>query len=300
LDKLKKPKYMKLFAAYQITETFDFMEGTDEEGFPRANLSRPVLPRLLSSFLQHTPANSTEALTTYGRLNARSQVHVEYSTTGTSNWQRTDINDGFKIDADGTLWFMGLRSLLKTYGTPSVTLSGGSVTLVTIPANALRMTLAIPTDHRLTRGAQLTADKSASSGFVKLGIADADEAQIDSSLSRTFYADAGQLYTKEIVADPSWPEPESITNSVQAEAGVIRDDSEYADAAALRRLNDIGRMARTGRLITPHIECTARPGQAIDCLVNRGHSGDFPIRGVVQTVIYSNDGKRQYTEREIA
>jgi len=301
---LKKPKYAKCYSHYRITSTYDFQAGTSESTFPLAKLGRPVAPHQLTSFLERTPGTSDSAVTTYSRLSARTPIYVEYNSALTGDepnsatWNLyTPQSDGLKIEADGSIVLDGLRDLGLTYNTPTVTLDGSTVTAVEIRARALRMNLAIPTDHRLFKAVKLATDEA--DNIATVSLADGDEGQIESSssVSRSYYADAAQLYTKHVRSTGSWPTPETVVDATAATGVALRDDSDYALAHAHRKIADVGRLQRDGRLITPHIDITAQPGQAISDILNVGIGSVFPIRGIVHTVIFHNKEKDQITER---
>ena len=291
---LTQPKYSKLLAAWRVSETFDFQSGTSESSKPRCEFGRPILQHLLSSFLEDYAANPN----TYQRLNARAPVQVEFSSTGVSNWIVQNLGDGLHVDSDGTIWLTGLRTARRTLGgNITVSPTSGTVTTVTIPVMAVRMTVAIPCDHRLIASIKLASD--ATSGVSVLPDSENDVDRFEKGLSRLYYADSQDLHTKEIRSS-AYPVPESAGGTIKTN-DPLRDDSTYLQAQVIRRLLEVGRIQRSGRLIMPHIHMAITVGTAIEKLNNSGlQDSTFPIRGVVVGLEYSSDEDSQSLALEVA
>lgn len=315
---LSKPKYSKIFQAYRLASDWDFQANTSESGMPRCVTGRPILPHLLTSFIES--GLSTAPIQPYERLNAYCDVRPEnnlttaYTTPSSPTWHLPDRNDGMAIDADGTIWLPGLRRKDTAY-TASVSTPGQNECVVTLKAAAIRMTVAIPCDHRINAAFKLGIDKTPGLPVYSPPPGGDDSDLIDETLSRLYYADARQLYTKHLrvgsgggagVEQYSFATPQSINGTPETdksgdpETSVIRDDINYATAHLRKRLGDLGRVARTGRLIIPHLAFAWNAGDGIKDLQNTDGSS-FPIRGMPQAVSFYADGDNpQMTEIEIA
>jgi len=293
---VRKPQYWKVCAAYRISEDYNFMLGTSESGLPLCEMGRPILPHQLTSSLEGAAGD------TYSRLSARAPIPVEISANGTfTDMALPDSNDGLTLDADGTIWLTGLRSQSKTY-TIAVTGTAPSVSAVAITPYALRMNVAIPCDHRIVDAMKIPTDQTAN--VTEVGNLNDDADRIDTTLSRLYYADAGALYSKEIRGSPtvpdaarkSWPTPESVASTNAYDDKILRNDIFYLRDALKRRLADIGRVERSGRLVIPHL-CFGMPiGTAIRDLANSS-GANFPVRGIIYEITYNANGdETQWTE----
>ncbi|MCZ7646936.1 MAG: hypothetical protein M5U26_16880 [Planctomycetota bacterium] len=279
-------RYPRVFAAYHVDAEFDWLEGTKYAGFPRATPHPPILPRLLSEFTEEIegqirrvfPAATTvELADDEGEFRARTQL------------------DGLEVDDDGTLWLPGLREAGLS-DPQSGTWKGDLADAGTLEARALRVTLALRLDARLTAalglhgsGEGAGADPNAEAGALAEGLA------------RTYRVDAEGAY-REHLRRESWPVPESVEGAEAApdraaEGAELRGDGARARAHAQRRLAEVARARRSGRLIFP-APALWTPGTAIEELVNAGGTGRYPVRGVVARVRHSY--ARQETEVELA
>jgi hypothetical protein len=284
-----KPMYSKLCAAYRLSDNpniFNPMAGTGEDAkYPVAAVSRPLLPHLLTSFLEGTAATYDQ------KLNSFAEVRVEYKTGNI--WRLAEEADGFsQMDADGTCWLRGARSLGVTH---SVTTSGTSPNIVvTVTPRLLRMTVAIPADHRLDAVRSLSTDPTVIGSNVTTEAGDED--RISQDLSRLYFADTRQLYQRWLRID-SYPTPESVGGTAATEqigANPLRDDSKYLDAHLDKRLREIGRLKRSGRLVIPRLAPSYSVGEQVrnlDC-----SSGAFPVRGAIVGVRYVCEHDEVMTE----
>ncbi len=283
----------KVFVAYRMKSDYDFQAGTSQSAFPRAQVFRPPLPHLLSSYLEGLTSNQKDT------VNALWPVRFELSTDGMA-WFLADEHDGFRIDEDGTFWIPGLRKLaqisfLGNTWVGNINPVPGTPTKPTLARAYIRATLVVPCDHRLTGSLKLACDQTANVNVLPAGD---DSAEIDPNLSRMFAADAAALYAYS-ERYQSWAPPETIKTPGQAaKTGVLRDDTSYITQQLKKRLNDIGRINRSARLLAPHLQAGLNPGDMVADLNNTGDGSSFPIRACCHEVIFTCDGNgKNSTER---
>lgn len=297
-------KYESIFCQYRINPSTPFTAGTSQQGFPEAKLFRPPLPHLLSSYIQSGAGDY------FAQINSRRPIPVEYATNDAgTTWAVMPQPDGIELFADGTISFHSLRdSLLQSIiGTESKTvlwhikLTGtpGSYVLDTFQPTALRMTLAIPCDHRLTA---VCGVSSAMVDTMPLPGGVDDSERINSALVRTLAIDTGALHTLEerggtlgsypIPQSAPWPggvsppaagDGSAASAAVFGNASVMRDDTQLAINHAFRGLGQTARLDRGGTLESTDIDLMAVPGMAIAALENRGGS-TFPIKAMIHAV----------------
>lgn len=288
---LQKPKYYKICAAWRIAPDYDYQSGTSETGYPIAEIGRPILPAQLTSYLEGLAGSTSNT----DRYSTRCPLYVEYSLDATTDtdgsWTLATEHVPQAIDADGTIWITALRSLAQSY---EITQSGSSPNIsVTINVARIRMNVAIPADHRLEKTYSMPQDTS---GGQTLTADFPDAERIDSALSRNYSAAAEQLYRYELRTSGSYPTPATRDGEAPG-AKVLADDTAYLNALVARRLLDLGRVQREGRLIMPHHVFSLRPGAQIKSVQNSS-GGDFPIRGIVDAVRYES-GDVNLTELQI-
>lgn len=281
-------QYPRVYAAWRIDPAYNFQAGSDQTAFPKTQIGRAPLPHLLSSFLEGSSATQADL------TNTRRAIRFELSSDGTT-WYEASEHDGLQIDEEGTIWIPGLRQLGSgaslNYGS---TWSGDyTADPSTLVKNYIRATLAIPCDHRLEQNLKISTDPTPNIG-VSPDNDDAD--RIDPTLSRFFYADSAQLYAyDQRVA--SWPVPQTAAKTgTTALTGILRNDTSFLQAHLKKRLGDLGRINRTGRLIFPHIRVGVDISQMIASIDNVGIGGNFPIRACVNEVIFKCGKETNSTE----
>lgn len=276
-------EYNKVLRCYRIEPTFDFQQGTTEASYPRAEAGRPPLPHLLSSFLEGTGSTLAD------RIQAPYDIRFEYSTDGGATWFLASGESGLSIDpVDGAIYVDALRKSGTAADTTwsGVTWSGSLLNPGSITANDVRVTLAIPCDHRLTVAQRLAVDQSAA--LALSGDSNEDNSSIYKGTTRLWYADAAHLYAKDIpnttVGD--WPVPQSVAGAT-AQTNTLRDDTAFAQQHLNRKTADYGRVNRSGRLVYPHLYSMFRPGYQIQDMLNVGAStSTFPIRAVCVAIVF--------------
>ena len=280
--------YPNVFARYRILGSFDFQSGTSESAFPRAEVPRVPLAELLTSYLEGT------ATTLQEKSQFRRPALFEYRSGGT--YKMGDWNDGYSIDREhGYITLDGLREQERTFtitGTDSV----GSNSAV-FAANGIRVTLAIPCDHRLVTGYKLAVDTGSNIPSVPPDQNSDDNDRIDESLQRLLYADADRLYCLEVISSESYAVSESAGGTGDTQNNSHRDDSAELANHTINRLSEVGRLDRGGTLKEKWLRFAWRPGMQVREMQNSSGAG-FPIKAVVQSVTY--DALDQLTEIELA
>jgi hypothetical protein len=306
-------KYLDVFEAYRLDENFDPQIGTTEAGMPLAKMSRPIMPSLVTSYLS---GSSPDATSFRSCLAAKRPIVIEYWSETLLRWVFADAQDGLTIDADGTFHLPGLRELGRTYRRINPTFASGDDSTISdgcggklteyltagLVARNIRLTVAIPLDHKLCQAYKLGCDPTQGVTTLKNKVDDSD--RIDPTLSRLYYADTGSLYRKDIIAPGngtvaapgSWSIPqgipqldengEEVDSAVADTPGTVQDDSVYISNHVVRKARDLGRLDRGGYLIIPHITPVFHVGDQIERLENIGGGGDYPINGCVQEIHY--------------
>lgn len=312
-------------ASFICDPQFDFQTDTQQDGYPVAAIGRAPLPQLISSLI---PSGASDE---FARQNNRFEISVETNDSDDDvSWLEVK-NHGIEITGDGVISFRNFRDAEASQGRETgafyiiekTTNSDPGSRRITLLPNRVRITLAIPSDHRLT-----AAVACASIAGIPIGAIDTDDsARINFNNGyRTRAVDTGNLHAaaeRSIIYPPypipqsrSYPDPnddskflhypaagsdvpnESSEKSVElyGNATILIDDTAYAVNHANRGLRDFGRLDRSGELVSDRLDLMAAPGDMIDTIQNTDGS-DFPIKAVVSKVIH--DFKAQTTKRQL-
>lgn len=261
-----RPNVLK---TYRLDPTYNFQAGTSESGNTIAQVGRPVLDTLLTTKLEGNAGAGTTATAQYRyRMPTQFEYYQETVTPpAIPDWHPATIADGFTTATDGTIQVIGLLTAGSTYETQE---SGTSPNItLTITPRKMRITVAIPCDHRLTKTA-----------LSPLG----EQDRISNNVKSTYYATTG-LYAKEIRGGttPSWPIPESCAPAhTAAPSGSIRDDSQYLQSHANRRADVYTRLVRGGQFVCPTMTMAYDVGQQLSIFT--GSRNGFPIRSVIRRI----------------
>lgn len=277
-------KFPAFGCAYHLAYDYDFTAGTTYAGGAGpAQVGRPILPHLLTSYLQgDLNATGVDAVNSEDAKKFRRPVLWEYAfASGSPTWALAAYNTGLSIDADGTLWLPGLREAGFTYGATQV------AGVVTLTIRNLRATLAIPHDRSLVDAAKITADPSDMD--VVPGVFQDDVQYIEDGLARTHYTHKSEFNLHE--RKTSWPVPESVTGATAAADGVIEDDSDEITPQVNKHGQNYGRLERAGRLKLSRYTPALQPGFAISHLETS--AGSVNIFGVIQLVTITSSENKQ-------
>ena len=262
-----RPNVLK---TYRINPTYNFQAGTSESGKPIAQVGRPVLDTLLSTKLEGNAGFGTQATDQY---RYRMPTQFEYYKTDVfdpeiPDWHPATIADGFTVAIDGTIQVIGLLNEGSTY---QVEESGEFPNKVlTITPRAMRITVAIPCDHRLTASAQSPIG---------------EDDRISNDVRSTYYATTN-LYSREYRGgtNRSWPIAEStqVGTPHPAANGYLRNDLPYLQAHATRRADIYTRLVRGGQFVCPTMSLAYDVGQQLSIFT--GSRNGFPIRSVIRRI----------------
>ena len=262
--------YPQVCAYYALDEDFDFQENTSEANEGRAAIPRPIMPHLLSWIggvaLDYAMAHHP--------------VRVEVSDDGGTTWVPTTELMRLSVLDDGTIDLTALRELAISTSANSPPGSwfwdddADPWTWNKFAPTDIRMTVAIPCDHRLTAVCKLVGDNLTSTYDDLVQSIDAD--RIHSSLEQQNVLDLRGLYHLWLRYG-SYPRPASSFSEPQAEDRNTRENALRNDHALLRShvrrhmyLN--GKLKRGGYLSSPQILTTIMQGAQIQNL--RRWTGD--------------------------
>ncbi|GMV83576.1 MAG: hypothetical protein AMXMBFR7_47600 [Planctomycetota bacterium] len=288
-------KYPKVLCAWRINPTWNFLEGTSFENFPRTQKSRPIFPQLLS-WLSGAEDFSVMRL----------PLRVEVLTAG--GWTTSFEGNQYEVWDDGTIYIPQLRmeplnerpGSWRWNGEP---FDASVADPYDIVEQQVRMTLAIPADYRLSASVGMPHHTHAGYDFkgVLTGLPDQD--RIDPSLKRTQILDLGNLYRLWLRKN-SWPYPESLPGTEQAVDRTSREDALATDEELLtnhvkRTQYELGRLQKNGVLhIDGWLVDSYRAGQAVKELIPIGIEGrrPMPVRTVISKVSWKVDRGNYKTE----
>ncbi len=232
-------------------------------------------------------------------------------TAGLGDWVPAPDGDGLSVDHNGTIYVPGLRDGGSLIGGSGITYfvqvtqapftgspaTGGGGVSVSLVANDIRMSVAVPCDHRM-----MAVVKSANDPL-KFGLTDSNPANdtdlIAKEFQRVYHCDAGHLYRKEYRQSGqflSWPIPESVPKQTKFPGGIIFDDTALLQNDCVKKAREMLRLDRGGESLgTPHIIDAANVGDMIEKLTSGGK-----VRACVQAITYTYDEHSgQRTERHL-
>lgn len=275
---------------FELDTAFDFQNGTEfgpvvdsptqPNGYPRAKIRRPVWPTLLSFRGAVGAAGDMQPY----------PIRVEAYVGGA--WVLAWEGHSWEVWDNGIIYIPGLRdaALNGHYGSWSwtdseawktTTINGSPA--IAITRNALRMTLAIPCDHRLSYVVRANSDHGTDVASIALMDDGPDAIKFHESFSRTKYVDLRQLYHAWLRIS-SYPEPAAAGGTMAANlvstrdpATAVRSDLEMLTAHTKRMLLDRFGLEKSGPLIMDgHLVTTWKPGMAITNFVPVGDSTKIP------------------------
>jgi hypothetical protein len=201
--------------------------------------------------------------------------------------------DNLTVDPDGTFFVDGLRDTqvpagILVAGNPKIityTWHGDMNDPDNIVFHQLRVTMAFPTDHRISASKKLSV--SPLTGIEVVGPL-GDETRIENGLNRILYAYTEELYAYEI-ANGSYPQPESVGGVVKNMT--IRNDIDYIDGHSKKKMYDYGLLNRSGWFTYEFIDPTYEPGAMVRDLLtlepNGGVLDTYPINSVITEVHFT-------------
>lgn len=283
-------EYPNVFAAWKLSDTYDFQAGTSESSMPRAAIPRPVLPYLLSWI----------GTIAYDYVAQKYPIRWEISADDGSTWATTTEMTGLEVMDDGTIFMPTLRELTlsgmpgswRWNGTPYTWGAGA------ISTNEIRATIAIPCDHRLSAVCKLINSQIAAFDDT---FRSPDLNRISTSLDRQDVLDLRGLYECWLRKN-SYPVPQS-QQSAKADdkttrTNALRNDHDYLRSHGRRHMVFAGRLKRMGYfgkrgVFSTNIEL-GKEFSFVSSMIEGGATVTTPIAAVCQAAEYLCG--RGYTE----
>jgi len=284
-----------VFQMWKIKSSFDFYAGTEFASYPRAQIPRPIWSTLLTRHEADPEVTGIDGPKDY--LSIPFPVRFEFKDDA-GNWQTGLTLDGLVVWQNGLIHVPGLamQGMLNQGG--SIKWDNGQYQTNAdgwdVSARDIRVTVAIPMDHRLTASIGLSNHTLDCPDFFGVWENMPDMDRIESYYKRVAHLDLGRLYELWL-RKTSWPRPESLSTAVvQATDKLTSDDALRSDKTLLqnhlkRTMLDYGRLRKSGTLIFDgFLISTYKPGTLVKDLVPVGVTGipNFPIHAVVDKVIW--------------
>ncbi|HYG78672.1 MAG TPA: hypothetical protein VEK08_26970 [Planctomycetota bacterium] len=263
-------RYWWVGTTYVLNPAFNFQANTSESVKPRAPIPRPVWPFLLSF-------QGGDTLTPRDKVPY--PIRTELNTGST--WVLGPQLDGLETWDNGVLylstfieaWLNGEAGAFR-WNSGEYGVSAGKLN---ITANNVRLTIAIPCDHRLTHVARLSSDVAAGSRSANwIPVEDSpDQDKLKAGYTRQITVDLNTLYEGHLRYN-SYPEPaaaggtafSNLPNFSHDYTQALRSDEPYLKSHIIRRLLDGYRLEKKGPLVFEGTFVTSYPiGTQVDRLV---------------------------------
>lgn len=309
LANAKKKAFVKFpdwMGAWKLNPEYDFTTGvTGLSGTSQAIVNRPILDRLLTSYVEGTSDSDLS-----DRSQWRRPVFFEYTHSGGASYAMTTVGDGLQVDAQGTIRMYGLREVqaggsnsTEAYycGTTGV---GNAERIETMTGSLLRVTVAIPCDHRIT--SSFTHPSSPESGYTPEQVFDADRIESGVTGGHAYLLGAhddifstfGAGTFRQEYRRSGWPIPETVSGTNGATDGVIWQDTGNISGSAQRMAARMSRLRRGGSLIIPRLSASFSIGQAVAAL--RYATGAYPIKAIITRITWNNTPGTQRTVLDLS
>ena len=287
--------------AWKLNPQYDFRVGVDAlTGTSQATVNRPILDRLLTSYVEGT-GNSDLS----DRSQWRRPVWFEFKHTGADSYVVTSIGDGLQIDAQGTIRMYGLREAQtgNSYSTEAfycdTSGTGTDMRITSITGSLLRVTVAIPCDHRITASFKHPSNPDACAVPEQTFDAERVESGVTGGHAYLLGAHDDVFSTfgagtfRQEYRSSGWPIPESVTGTNAYTPEVIWQDTGNISGSAKRMSYKMSRIRRGGSLIVPRLSASFSLGQAVAALSYSG--GAYPIKSVITKITWNNTPGTQRT-----
>jgi len=287
-------EYEPYLAEWELHPDFEFMSGTDQSNYTRLPSARAVLPRLLSFMGSNRGPRDLSAM--------QYSIRPEYrDSTGT--WQPGPELDGLEIGDDGMIRIPRLRTDALSWRWTTTPFAAAGDGGVAITEQAIRITLAIPCDQRVSA---MACVPWLMSEFTNAEIVNpADIVRIDTSLERMALKDLRGLY-RLWERSGSWPIPQSFFSGVTAATDKLsQSDALISDVPMLlrhvaRAAAESARLRKGGTLIYPNRLITAFSlGHQVFSFRHVGGTNDgqeFISPCVISALLWSNEPGLTRTE----
>lgn len=278
--------FPEMMATWRLNETFDYQAGTDQSAYPRAQIARPPWPTLLSLV-------SDAGAFDYAGMHAPVWVEIE---TSPGTWKLFGQFDQFEIWDNGNIYLPLMREpsqatrVWKYNSTPTNIVAGK----LDISMLEIRMTLAIPCDHRLTNVCASAEDFDVAAGVPgSIYVDNPDVDMISADLKRRDYRDLQELYVCWLRKN-SYSRPRSLGWSQDVDkvaataAGALRYDGEALGAHIKRAMWDANRLQKSGNpRFDGYLVTSYQPGTQVKEFTPLGSTSGqkpFPIRAALSGI----------------
>jgi hypothetical protein len=281
-------QYPWVLTAYILNPTYNFQTGTRYSANPLAPITRPVWPTLL---------------TFQGSATAAGDIfpYPIRSECNQGSWTLGPEFDGLEVFDDGIIYLPKLRDIKADsdgtsagsfkWNSAQFGVSGGNK--LDITPNDIRMSIAIPVDHRLSMACGMASDifnNSSAIGQWSILEDSPDADKLAPNFSRQIIVDLNGMYDMWLRIT-SWPVPASVPGQTAAadlpggfQGPALRDDSTLLQGHVFRTLDDQYRLARDGPLEFDGIITTYGLGQLLNNAIPVGSGASsqkpFPLRAV--------------------
>jgi len=293
--------FPEVISMLQLCPAFDFTLLTDFSQHPRARITRPLWPTLLSFVGGAGSLGPTDGKTV--------PYPISFEIRGASGeWVKGPTFEGLEILDNGCIHVPLLRdpNLPESFrlwrhedpNAPYDTDANG----IKITLNDIRATVVIPFDHRFAFTMRTAADKfakKADSTFFDVADGSPDEDKLDPDFTRMHYIDAGALYQL-WYRSSSYPRPESdggttggqeFFNVVSATSGTqLRNDRQLMRSHIKRAMAEHARLRGGGYVEwSGYFVTNYPPGTQVEKFVGVGGGSDYMARRVVSMVQYFSE-----------
>jgi len=272
-------------AAFKINMDFAFTSDTSEEAYSSARLARPIMPYLLSWM--------GGEISDY--VAQRHPIRIERSDDGTS-WELCKELTGLEVWDDGTIWVPALRQFSMGSDAGSYWWDGDEYDFTKFEVSKLRMTVAIPCDHRLHALSTIAEDEvEGRTGYIK---------SPDGRRLHKDFLDTGRQQVLDLRGRynlweriDSWPYPATISGQTKADdhktrEDPLRDDSPFLQTHGRMRLQLDGRAKRGGQFTKPGIFAPVTLGAPITRIVSEkdgGQTSEVEVSCIRSAMLYATD-----------
>jgi hypothetical protein len=291
-------RYPDIFSVYRIDPDWHFDSGIGIASTTTlAHVSRPVLPSLISSFLDNAASDL--------QTQARRQIHFEYIPSGSTSFSLGPHGD-LQVDARGLVRVDSIRNTLMNlpYGTATYSMGLKNLDDYTsgisyITGLTVRASFAIPHDHRIAHTVRHPSDAN-EDGAPVYDEVDAD--RVGNHTGRHAYLLGGKeadldhssgTFRQEWRASGDYPTPEAAGGDDVGSATAYCDDSSSIESATRRKAQQWMRLRRGGELRIPRLTTTWTLGQTIAGIEYT--NGTWPLRSVITSIEWVNTDGHQGT-----
>lgn len=278
-------EYPLICAAYKLSQDYAFTSTTEEGVYSSARISRPIMPFLLSWM--------GGEISDY--IAQRHPIRIERSDDGVT-WELCKELTGLEVWDDGIIWIPALRQFSMADDAGSYWWDGAEYDFDNFTVSKLRMTVAIPCDHRVHALSSIAEDTvSGRTGYIR----SPDGGRMHNDFISTGRQQVLDLRGKYNLWErvDSWPYPESIDGQEAADDHLTRKDSLRNDEAFLQthsrmRLQLDGRAKRGGEFSRPGIVAPVTLGSEITSIVSEkdnSQTSEVSVSCIRSAMLYETD-----------